>query len=461
MAKKAENSSGNLTIAPSQVGPLMRSIWRSGRVPFLWGPPGIGKSDVLKQQANAMNIAYIDVRLATRNPTQIGGVPFPEEVHGETTVRYSIPSEFPRDLDVDTSVDIVGRKKLRFSSLNPTGANGIHYCQNPEIIVSALDPDHIATIVEQSNDHFIVELADKNTGAFVRGTVLYTITGTCRAMMCFDELSSAKTDVQAVAYSLINDRRLGEYVFPLGVWLVAAGNREEDRGATYALTQPLRNRFTHYTLKVSGPDWIGYAKLVGAYPAILRFHEETEAKCLFDFDPESKSMAWSSPRSWMILSDIEYSLDRDGVTDSDIRLAAIAGTIGDKHALTYKEYKERHSTLPTPVDILAGRAILDKPLDASEQMFVSTLIIWALRTRLKTLLAKGTTADRAKLLTSEAGDEFYNQANNAMTFMMKAFRPDLLAGVVRNMSRTYKLPLDPRRMPQFAEYLNGENAVPV
>ena len=448
----AQSSKKEITIKPSQLGPLMKAVWAAKRVPFLWGPPGIGKSDLLKQQANAMGVAYIDIRLATKNPSQIAGIPFPTEVHGDTSVRFSIPSEFPRDLDIEAVVDIKFRKRIRFDTLNPKGSNGIHYCQKPTITALCIDDTLEARIVSQSDDFFVVEVYDAN-GRPASGEVLYTINGKCRAVMCFDELSSANQSVQAVAYALINDRRLGEYEFPEGVDVVAAGNRSEDRGVSYELAQPLRNRFSHYTLEAYWKDWVAYSKLVAAYPAIIIMHEQNEGKCLFDFKPDSTSMAWPSPRSWMILSDIEYALDAANITDPILRLAAITGTIGTTHANTYQVFKDKFGTLPVASDIIAGRISGPPPkkYDPASAIWLSTSIVWLLRNRLRELVAD---EDAKDVLKTSRGDAFYESANNAFRFMMDNFPPDLIAGQVRNMSMKYKLPLDPRRMPAFEEYMS-------
>lgn len=446
------------SVSPTQLGPLVKATWAARRVPFIWGPPGIGKSEILQQQATAMGVAYIDVRLASKNPSQIAGVPFPVESHGEMLVRYSIPAEFPRDLDVDAIVDVYARKKIKFDVLNPKGVNGIHYCQHPTIVASSLNPNLIATIVEQDHDYFVVTLTDSEGNA-AKGDIHYTIIGKCRAVICFDELSSANQSVQAVAYSLINDRRLGEYIFPEGVMVAAAGNREKDRGATYALVAPLKNRFQHYYLKENLADWLLHAKMAAAYPLIIKYHETTEGKHLMKFNPNSAEDAWASPRTWIMLSDIEYQLDKAGITDDDMRMIAVAGIIGNVEAFTYMNFKKKFADYPEPKDVLSGSA--GKPprrLEPAGQMFLATTIIWALRLRLKTLM-KGNDHRRNEVMRSERADDYYRDANNAFRYMKENFAPDILASMVKQMSMTYKLPLDPARMPDFKLHLQNDSNI--
>src|SRR4249919_705141 len=47
-----------------------------------------------------------------------------------------------------------------------------------------------------------------------------------------DELPASPPDVQKAFYSLLLERRLGEYHLPKGTWVVAAGNRTEDHALT-------------------------------------------------------------------------------------------------------------------------------------------------------------------------------------------------------------------------------------
>ena len=44
-----------------------------------------------------------------------------------------------------------------------------------------------------------------------------------------DELPACTPDVQKAFYSLLLERRLGEHALPPGTWVVAAGNRLQDR----------------------------------------------------------------------------------------------------------------------------------------------------------------------------------------------------------------------------------------
>lgn len=43
---------------------------------FLWGPPGIGKSSIVRQVAKEKMMSFVDLRLSLLDPTDLRGIPF-------------------------------------------------------------------------------------------------------------------------------------------------------------------------------------------------------------------------------------------------------------------------------------------------------------------------------------------------------------------------------------------------
>ena len=118
-----------------------------------------------------------------------------------------------------------------------------------------------------------------------------------KGILFLDEITSAVPSVSAAAYQLILDRKLGEYEVPNGWAIFAAGNRQGDRGVTYAMPSPLANRFSHYDVDIHLDDWVAWAYQHDIHESIiafLRFRPEL----LFDFDPAHNPVAFPSPRSW-------------------------------------------------------------------------------------------------------------------------------------------------------------------
>ena len=171
------------TISPKKVLKALRHAMSKKRPVFLWGPPGIGKSDIVAQVTKSFaNSLLIDIRLSLWDPTDIKGVPY---------------------FDANISKMVWGA---------------------PE------------------------ELPDDALAAQYDNIVVF-----------FDEMNSAAPAVQAAAYQLILNRRVGKYKLPDNVIIVAAGNRESDKGVTYRMPMPLANRFLHIEMRSDFNTWQNWA----------------------------------------------------------------------------------------------------------------------------------------------------------------------------------------------------------
>ena len=61
----------SLPFKPSQVKAFLIGVLNAGRVPFLHGSPGIGKSDLVKAVAKHFDRKLIDLRLSQCDPTDL------------------------------------------------------------------------------------------------------------------------------------------------------------------------------------------------------------------------------------------------------------------------------------------------------------------------------------------------------------------------------------------------------
>jgi MoxR-like ATPase len=58
---------------------------------MLWGPPGVGKSQIIAQVAARHGVPMIDIRLSQMEPSDLRGIPF----RIEDRVEWAIPSMLP------------------------------------------------------------------------------------------------------------------------------------------------------------------------------------------------------------------------------------------------------------------------------------------------------------------------------------------------------------------------------
>jgi hypothetical protein len=348
----AKNSTADISVR--QVGPksakkAIRKAIQVRRPTFLWGPPGIGKSDLVKQIGDDAGREVIDVRLALWEPTDIKGIPYYNADQGAMV--WAPPAELPTN------------------------------------------PDSTAIIF-------------------------------------LDELNSAPPAVQAAAYQLILNRRVGTYHLPKGVDVVAAGNREGDRGVTYRMPAPLANRFVHLEMKVDFDDFQDWATLNKIHPDVVGYVGFAKQD-LYDFDPKSSSKAFATPRSWVFVSD----LLTDDDTDLDTLQNLIAGAIGDGLAVKFMAHRKIAGRLPKAEDILDGKV---KTLEIKEVSAMYSLTV-SLCYELK---------DRAE----KKAKNWDGMADQFFRYMMDNFPTELVVMGAKTALTNYNLPLDATKMKSFDEF---------
>jgi len=163
---------------------------------------------------------------------------------------------------------------------------------------------------------------------------------TGEGILFLDELNSAPPSVQASAYQLILDRQVGEYTLPDGWAIVAAGNREGDRGVTYRMPAPLANRFVHFEMEVNLDDWRYWAykkKLDEKIISYISYKNEH----LFTFDAKSEHKSFATPRSWEYVD----SILKSGLSENLI-LDAISGAVGKEVAVGFLSFVKVVKRLP-------------------------------------------------------------------------------------------------------------------
>lgn len=198
-------------------------------------------------------------------------------------------------------------------------------------------------------------------------------------LLFVDELNACSFEVQKAFYSLINDRRLGEYTLPSGSIVVGAGNRAQDQAIVKPMSSALMNRLLHVELKPTARDWLDWAYAQGIHEWVIRYIE-TRPDHLAVPPPKTEE-TFSTPRSWHILSD---SLQAYGATVSSEEIDLLAaGCLSASHARSFSAFvKQLMGTLRIE-KILTG----DQPLPrAAEDRDVLYFIVQSIRAQLaKTL----------------------------------------------------------------------------
>lgn len=343
---------------PRDVRTLLTRCMKVGRPAMIWGPPGIGKSELIAEIGDDTGRPVIDMRLLLLEPTDIKGIPY---YHPETkTMKWAQPADLP----------------------NADGP-------------------------------------------------------TANAILFLDEINAAPPSVQAAAYQLILNRRVGEYHLPKGVSMVCAGNRESDKGVTYRMPSPLANRLVHIEMGSNFEDWQKWAILNRVHADVVGFLSHHKQK-LFNFDPKSSDKAFATPRSWVFVS----QLISDDMPES-MNTALVAGTVGEGLATEFSAHRKVAARMPKSEDVLMGKV---KDLNVKDLSAMYSLTISMCYT-----LQEWTTKAKAK----EDGmtmDTWHECVDHFFTYMMENFQTELIVLGAKTALRDYNLPINHRQLKTFKTF---------
>lgn len=345
------------TITSIQARKAILTAFKAKRPVFLWGPPGIGKSEVVQEITDELGGTMIDLRMAQMEPTDIRGIPYFNKEIGK--MDWAEPVDLPTQ-----------------------------------------------------------EFADQ-----------YPI-----VVLFLDEMNSAPPAVQAAGYQLILNRRIGKYKLPDNVVIVAAGNRDSDKGVTYRMPMPLANRFVHLEMRYDFNAWQQWAVNKGIHKDVVGYLSFAKQDG-YDFDAKSSSRAFASPRSWVFVSDLLTDEDN---TDNDTLFTLVAGAVGDGLAAKFMAHRKVAGKMPNPIDILEGKV---KDLNVKEVSAMYSLTI-SMCYELKDAI-ENKRADNKK---------FHDMAGNFFEYMMKNFETELVVMGAKIALKTYKLPIEPSQLNNFDEF---------
>jgi hypothetical protein len=188
-------------------------------------------------------------------------------------------------------------------------------------------------------------------------------------LLFLDEINSAAPSVAAVAYQLINDRSVGEHRLMDNVVVVAAGNREQDRGVTNRMPTPLANRFTHFEIDVDVDAWCYWAQQAGLPAEGIAFMQFRKP-LLCTFDPQKPDKAFATPRSWK--KALTYFADPH--MPEHIKQAAMTGAIGEGPAAEFWGFVDVWQKMPKMSDIEAKPDTVKVPDEAAMRYAVAVAI---------------------------------------------------------------------------------------
>lgn len=244
---------------------------------MLWGAPGVGKSQAIRQIAKEIEyqtgkkVNVTDVRLLLFNPIDLRGIPTSNA--DKTLAIWLKPQIFQMD-----------------------------------------DSDNVVNI------------------------------------LFLDEISAAPQSVQAAAYQITLDRVVGEHKLPDNCIVLAAGNRTTDKSVAFKMPKALANRLLHIDVQGNFNSWKEWAVKSGINHKVVGFLSFRQ-NYLMNFDATAEDLAFATPRSWEMVSNILNNID-----DSISKMyPLIAGLVGTGVASEFKTWERVYKDLPDLDDIFNGK----------------------------------------------------------------------------------------------------------
>lgn len=242
---------------------------------MLWGPPGVGKSQGVRQIAQEVErvtgkrVVVTDVRLILFNPVDLRGIPT-----FDATRSFSIWLK-PKILDMDEGDDVIN-------------------------------------------------------------------------FLFLDEISAAPPSVQAAAYQIALDRRVGEHELPQNCAVLAAGNRVSDKSVSYKMPRALANRLMHFEILPDFASWREWAVCSGVDSRVIGFL--TFRKEWFLPKDDIDSIAFPSPRTWEMVSNVLRYCEADAKKAGPM----IKGLVGSVAGREFISWCAVNNKLPSIEGIFAG-----------------------------------------------------------------------------------------------------------
>ncbi len=166
-----------------------------------------------------------------------------------------------------------------------------------------------------------------------------------------DEINAGVSrPLQAAAYQIVLERRVGQVRLHPNTVILAAGNLEEDDAIVTRLSSALSNRFVHFTLRPDAETWLDWARGAQVEASVVAYIEKLGVAALYA--PMGDEMAFPTPRSWAMASTLLKTLP------DDAHRRAVAACIGVRAAEQFFEWRR----LFQQVDI-EGIVRRGKPID--------------------------------------------------------------------------------------------------
>lgn len=168
-------------------------------------------------------------------------------------------------------------------------------------------------------------------------------------ILFLDEISAAPQSLQAAAYQIALDKRIGEFELPGNCIVICAGNRTTDRSVAFRMPKALANRLIHFEIVSDFDSWYEWALRHDIDERVIGYLAFDNSR--LNTEPDIEDLAFPTPRSWEFVSRL---LKTTGKSPTEVH-GLISGCVGVSNALEFENWCQVYHKLPKVMDILAGK----------------------------------------------------------------------------------------------------------
>lgn len=177
---------------------------------------------------------------------------------------------------------------------------------------------------------------------------------TGRNLLIIEEMSDCNTAMQNGLCGLIYDRKLNDLHLSPQTYIIATGNRTQDKSGANRVVSKLMGRVRHMEFTENIDDWSEWALNAGIDVTLIQFLR-FRPELLSDFNPDNKCNP--TPRTWERVNKIPADLP------TDLYFANVAGDVGEGAAAEYTGFRRIYESLPSIDALLLNPSKADVPKD--------------------------------------------------------------------------------------------------
>ena len=174
-----------------------------------------------------------------------------------------------------------------------------------------------------------------------------------KVVLFLDEFNMARREVMNAVFELVLDRKLNNVALPDDVFIVCAGNPEDDRYDVQPMSESLVDRLLHIKVEPSVDGWLDHAEKSDCDSRITAFIRANPTALFHPnkLDEKFPVSIKHSERTWLDRADAILKLE----LSEDLQHELLCGAIGQEVAILFSKTIKKDNMPVSVKEIFAGK----------------------------------------------------------------------------------------------------------